>query len=427
MSTEASETADAAPRRRRLPIAFEARGFGRLSTAWVFTNLGDSALYLMVAVWVKQFTGSDVAAAFVFVALGLPAILAPFIGMIADRMSRKRLLVANNVAMALIVLSLLLVSGPDQLWLIYTAIFLYSAGGYVTAAAQSGIIRGMLRDDQLASGNGVLSTIDNGLRLVSPLIGTALYVVFGAHAVVLLTAVCFAVCAVVLIGLPVRDAAPERAESRGYLRELVAGFEHLVRVVPLRRLTIAIAVAFGATGLLNVIIFPALDAMNADAAAIGWLVPLQGVGALVGGILSATLVTKLGEGRAAALGLVMLALGSMLLPLGSLPIAACGMVVAGFGIPITVVGFSTMRQRLTPDALQGRTAAAANVSLNLPQTVVSIVGAGLLAVADYRLLIWVTVAVVLLGAALAATARTTAATSPDEGLAGDGPTGEAVA
>ncbi|NYE18479.1 MFS transporter [Microbacterium immunditiarum] len=427
MSTETSETADAAPRRNRLPIAFEAPGFGRLSTAWVFTNLGDSALYLMVAVWVKQFTGSDVAAAFVFVALGVPAILAPFIGMIADRVSRKRLLVANNVAMALIVLSLLLVDGSSQLWLIYVVIFLYSAGGYVTAAAQSGIIRGMLRDDQLASGNGVLSTIDNGLRLISPLIGTALYVAFGAHAVVLLTASCFAACAVALIGLPVGDAAPEHTESRGYVRELVAGFEHIFRIVPLRRLTFAIAVAFGATGLMNVIIFPALDAMKADAAAIGWLVPLQGVGALVGGILSATLVTRLGEGRAAALGLVMLALGSALLPLGSLPIAACGMVVAGFGIPITVVGFATMRQRLTPDALQGRTAAAANVSINVPQTAVSIVGAGLLAIADYRVLIWVTVAAVLLGAVLAATARTTASTRSDEGLAGDGATGEAVA
>ncbi len=123
----------------------------------------------------------------------------------------------------------------------------------------------------------------------------------------------------------------------------------------------------------------------------------------------------------------MLALGSALLPLGSLPIAACGMVVAGFGIPITVVGFATMRQRLTPDALQGRTAAAANVSINVPQTAVSIVGAGLLAIADYRVLIWVTVAAVLLGAVLAATARTTASPRSDEGLAGDGATGEAVA
>ena len=57
------------------------------------------------------------------------------------------------------------------------------------------IIRAMLRDDQLAKGNGILSTIDNALRLVSPLIGTALYVWVGPQAVVVLTAGCFAVAA----------------------------------------------------------------------------------------------------------------------------------------------------------------------------------------------------------------------------------------
>jgi len=39
---------------------WKARGFRALVTGWVFTNLGDSALFLMAAVWVKELTGSDV-------------------------------------------------------------------------------------------------------------------------------------------------------------------------------------------------------------------------------------------------------------------------------------------------------------------------------------------------------------------------------
>src|SRR5690606_5658029 len=70
---------------------WKAPGFRRLAGAWVFTNLADSALFLMAAVWVKELTGSDVAGAFVFVALGLPAVLAPFLGMLADRLPRKHL------------------------------------------------------------------------------------------------------------------------------------------------------------------------------------------------------------------------------------------------------------------------------------------------------------------------------------------------
>ena len=394
---------------RRGPVAWSASGFPRLAAGWVATNLGDSALFLMVAVWVKELTGSDVAAGFVFVALGLPAILAPFIGMLADRMPRRRLLVLNNVALVPLVLSLLLVSGTAQLWLVYAVVFLYSAAGYVTASAQSGIIRAMLRDDQLASGNGVLSTIDNGLRLVSPLIGTALYVWLGAPAVIVLTAACFAVAAVIVAGLPVGGAAPEREPGRGYVRELVAGFEQLFAPQSLRVITIAAAIGFGATGLLNIIVFPALDAMHVDPVAIGVLVPVQGAGAVLGGLLSATVVTRWGEGRSAALGLLLIAVGSVPFAFGSVVLGGAGMFVMGIGIPITVVAFSTLRQRLTPDALQGRTGAAANVVVNLPQTLVSIAGAGLLLVVDYRVLIWVAAGAVLIGAATALRARRTVA------------------
>jgi predicted MFS family arabinose efflux permease len=396
----------------RMPLAWSAPGFPRLSAAWVATNLGDSALYLMIAVWVKELTGSDVAAGFVFVALGLPAILAPFIGMLADRMPRRRLLVINNLALVPIVLSLLLVSGASQLWLVYAVVFVYSAAGYVTASAQSGIIRAMLRDDQLASGNGVLSTIDNGLRLVSPLIGTALFVWLGAPAVIILTAACFGAAAIVVAGLPVGAAAPDREPGRGYFRELVAGFEQLFAPRSLRIVTIAAAIGFGATGLLNIIVFPALDQMQADPAAIGVLVPIQGAGAVLGGLLSATLVTRWGEGRAAAFGLLLVAAGSVPFAFGSVVLGGVGMFVLGIGIPPTVVAFSTLRQRLTPDALQGRTGAAGNVVINLPQTVVSIIGAGLLSVVDFRALIWVAVAAVLAGAATALFARRDAVAGP---------------
>lgn len=385
--------------------AWTAPGFRRLATAWVFTNLGDSALYLMVAVWVKDLTESDVAAAFVFVSLGIPAVLAPFLGMLADRFSRKHLLILANVLMVPVVLSLWFMTDADTVWVSYVVILLYGSCGYLTAAAQSGIIRGMLHDEQLASGNGALSTIDNGLRLLSPLIGTVLYVGLGPHAVVVLTAACFAVTAVILLGLPVPDASGERAASRGYLRELVAGFEHLALVRPLRWVTLSIAIAFGATGLLNVLVFPVLDGMGAPAAALGWLVPVQGAGALVGGIVSARFVRALGEPRTAALGMGLLAIGSIPLVFGSLAVAAGGMAVMGFGIPLTVVAFATLRQRLTPHDLQGRAAAAGNVAINLPQTLVSILGAALIASVDYRVLVWVTVAVVAAGGMLALAAR----------------------
>src|SRR5690606_4149545 len=134
-----------------------------------------------------------------------------------------------------------------------------------------------------------------------------------------------------------------------------------------------------------------------DPAVLGLLMPLQGVGAVIGGALSGLVVTRLGERRAAALGMLLLAIGTVPLLGTSVWLAGGGMFVMGLGIPVVVVAFVTLRQRETPDDLQGRTSAAGNVMFNVPQTAVSIVGAGLLAVVDYRILIGITIAAVVVG------------------------------
>ena len=385
-------------------------GFRQLTAAWVFTNLGDSALFLMAAVWVKDLTGSDAAAASVFIALGLPAILAPFLGMLADRVSRKRLLIIANILIVPIVLALLLVQPLGEVWIVHVVIFFYGCIGYLTAAAQSGLIRDMVDDDRLASANGVLTTIDQGFRLVSPLIGTALYVFVGPAAVIALTAASFAVTAVLMSRVRVVESAHEAAAERGrYWRDLGAGFTHLIRTPILNRLTLAMAVAFCAIGLVNVTVFPTLEqGLNVPAATLGVLVPLQGVGALIGGVLSAKIVRGLGEGRAVGLGMVLMAIGCLPTGWTSVALVAGGMARVGFSLPSIAVGFATLRQKKTPAALQGRTSAASNVATNLPQTIATIVGASIIAAVDYRVLIYLTFAVVFAAGVFAATARRTA-------------------
>jgi len=372
-------------------------GFRQLTAAWVFTNLGDSALYLMAAVWVKDLTGSDAAAAAVFIALGLPAILAPFLGELADRFSRKRLLILANILIVPIVLALLLVEPLDAVWIVYVVIFLYGCIGYLTAAAQSGLIRDMVEDARLASANGMLTTIDQGFRLVSPLIGTALYVFAGPAAVIALTAVSFAITAVLMTRVRVAESPPEPAEEGShYWRDLGAGFGHLFRTPILNRLTLAMGIAFGAIGLINVTVFPTLEqGLNVPTATLGILVPLQGVGALIGGVLSARIVRGMGEGRAVGMGMVLMAIGCTPTAWTSIELVVVGMAVVGFSIPIIVVGFATLRQKATPARLQGRTSAASNVAINVPQTIATVVGAAIIAAVDYRVLIYLPAAVVL--------------------------------
>ncbi|MCM3660514.1 MFS transporter [Georgenia satyanarayanai] len=402
---------DTAPQRRRGPAALDRRGFRQLTVAWVFTNAADSALWLMLAVWVKDLTGSDGAAAAVFVALGLPTLLAPFIGHLADRVSRRSLLAAGNAVMVPAVLALVLVRDADDVWLVYAVTFVYGAMGYVTASAQSGLVRDLLDDDELPGGNGLLSTVDQAFRLVSPLLGTALYVAAGPLAVIALTGACFATTAALLTRVEVLETPPEPSTGARFWSELSLGLRHLLTTAPLGALTVALAVATGATGLVNVAVFPLMEqGLGVDPALLGVFVSLQGVGAVVGGLTAARVLGRLGEPLAVALGLGTMAVGMLpLLLVGvldapaavTLPLAATGLAVLGLGVPWAIVAFITLRQRLTPARLQGRVSAATNIALNLPQTLVTLAAAAVVGVLDYRVLVAVTIAGVLAAGALA--------------------------
>lgn len=397
-----SETVVPPAPRRRMPLAWQHPGFRTLTGAWVFTNLADSALFLMAAVWVKELTGSDSAAALVFATLGLPSLFAPFMGQLVDRVSRRRLMAMANGVVAGLVCLLFLVDSADRVWLVYAVVLAYATVGYLTASAQSGLLRDLLPDEHLASGNGLLSSIDQSLRLVSPLLGTALYAMFGAQAVVSMTAVCFLAAGGLLLLVRVTESLPEDAADRGsYWHELTAGFRHLAVTPPLGRLTLVVAIGFGATGLVNVAVFPVIErGLGLPASALGPLVSIQGIGAVAAGLTAAWAIGRWGEIRVIGLGLVGLALGMAPMAGTSLAAVVIGLGLVGGSVTWCVVAFVTLRQRLTPARLQGRTSAATNVAINLPQTVFTLAGAGILALVDYRLLVVGTALGVLAGALL---------------------------
>ncbi|GLI28271.1 MFS transporter [Agromyces rhizosphaerae] len=388
--------------RRRMPAAWQRRPFRRLAGAWVFSNIGDSALFLMMAVWVNDLTGSGSAAAIVFVMFGLAALSAPFLGEVADRFSRRKLLALANAAMVPLLLVLLFVQEASDVWIIYVVMLLYGCVGYLTAAAQSGLIRDLLPDEELASGNGLLSTIDQAARLLSPLIGTALYVFAGPVWVIGTTMATFAIASVLIARIDLQETPPTPAAERAhYWTELGAGVRHIAASPMLALFTIVITVAFASTGLSNATIFPALGGLGLDSAWLGIIVTAQGVGSLIGGITAARVVGRLGESRTIALGVAIVGLG--LLPTAGwwawLAVAAIPFV--GLGVVWVIVAYATHRQRTTPARLQGRVGAAANLAINVPQTLATLLGAALLGIVDYRLLIVANVLVVL-GAAVAA-------------------------
>ncbi|WP_051425919.1 MFS transporter [Jiangella gansuensis] len=396
--------------------------FRRLTVAWTFSNAGDSALFLTAAMWAKDLTGSNAAAGMVFLALGLPVFLAPLAGQLADRMSRRRLVVIVNLVAALGVLSLLAVESADEMWLLYVVIFGYGCVGYVTSAAQSGLLRDLLDDGELAGANGLLSSIDQGLRLLTPLAGAGLYAWFGGGAVAVLTSAMLLLAALMLLTVRVRETPPAgRSERDGFVRELTAGVRHIRTVPALGQLVVVVSIAFALTGLANSTMFAVVDeGLGLGSEFFGVFASIQGGGSIIAGLTVAVLIRRLGERATTGIGLGCLAAGMAGGLTTSVAVVSAGSAVAGLGVVWMVVGLVTLRQRLTPARLQGRVSAATNLALNGPQVAGTAAGAALIAAVDYRVLVAVMVGTILLCAVLALLRRTAELPEPsDQAAAAD--------
>jgi MFS family permease len=366
---------------------FRIPGFRRLVTGWSFSNFGDSVLFLTLAIWAKDLTGSDAAAGLVFLFLGIPVFLAPLAGQLADRFSRRRIIVVTNLVAGVMVLALWFVEGPDQLWLIYAVTFMYGLLTYTTSAAGSGLIKDLLDDAQLAAGNGILNTIDQGLRLLSPLVGAGAYILFGGFAISVVTAVMLVTAAIVFATLQIDETPPEVAEGEQFWQELSAGVRHIAAEPVLARMTLALGVAFAMTGLANTTIFAVIEqGLERGAEFFGVLAAIQGGGSIIGGVTAAALIHRLGERSVVAIALVALGSALAVAIVPNIAVVIACVIVVGISIPWFVVGFATLRQRLTPARLQGRVSAATNVALNGPQTVGTAMGAALIGLIDYRTL-----------------------------------------
>ncbi|MBK5221334.1 MAG: MFS transporter [Acidimicrobiia bacterium] len=365
--------------------------FRRLVAAWSVGNLADSALFLTLAVWMKDLTGSSSAAGLVFLALGAPVILAPPIGLLADRVRRRPLLIAANLTGAAVAATLLGVGSSSDLWVIYGVAFAYGSLGILNNAAQSGLLRDILPDEQLDAANGILTTIDQGLRIATPAGGVAVYAVLGAHALALVVGGLLMLTAILLTATRVVESAPDRrAEGSTFWSENLAGLRHLRSVPVLWRMIAVGAIAFGVIGSFDTLIFEIVEhGLDRSPSFVAILLSLQGAGSILGGLSAARVLRRRG-----ALGTVGLALAVMgtavmvmavaVLTVPLLPVVAGAMFGAGVSVPWMIVAMTSTRVRLTPPQLQGRAAAAMNMGLTVPQLASSAAGAAIVTIVDYR-------------------------------------------
>lgn len=393
--------------------------FRRLTAGWALTNFADSALTLIMAIWVADLTGDAAAGGLTFAMLGLPALASPFLGVLADRVSRRAMLAVAYLLGAACLVPLFWVHDAASAWVIYPVTAVYALVAYVTAAGQSGLLKDLLPDEALGHANARLATIDQVFRVAMPFAGAGAYALAGPYVLVAATIAAFLGAAAVFASLRFTESVVP-PEERVSVREIAGGFRQLYGVVPLRPLTTVMLVAFGVVGLVNGVVFAVLEDVGIPNAWLPPLLVLQGVGGFVAGVLVPRLMGRWGRARVVAVGILLAAAGLAPLLLALVPLVVVSQLLLGFGTTSAAVAYVTERQVATPAGLQGRTAAASQLLLNFPQVLFIVAGAALLVVWDWRVIVAVNVAA-LLGAGLAGLRIRSAAPVPVAAPAPPGP------
>ncbi|MEO8024419.1 MFS transporter [Polaromonas sp.] len=284
------------------------------------------------------------------------------LGLLADRTSRKRLMVASEVLRTLALLGLLaaLAGGQLSIGLLAVLGFVGAVGTVGFSVAAPALVPVLVPREALARANGRLELARSAAFAAGPALGGALVTWAGASTAFVLAAVLSASAVALLLQLtePQRTPAPQRHP----LRELQDG-ARLVWSHPLLRPILLTAVAWNISWfVLQAAYVPyAVRLLGLNAAAVGLTLAAYGAGMVAGALLAPRVVAKLPFGRAIQLGPIVSVLAALImvatLALPSGAVAAFAFFLFGAGPIIWTITSTTLRQTVTPGAMLGRVSA----------------------------------------------------------------------
>ncbi|MET9217599.1 MFS transporter [Streptomyces sp. NPDC003300] len=349
------------------------------------SGFGDSAMLLVAGIWVKTLTGSSSLAAAVTFCVWAPALAGPVLGTLADRVRRRSLLIWTNAALAVLLLVLLAVRSGREAWLLFVVLAVVGAASVLSDAAEAGLVTAAVPVDLRGDFNGLRMTVNEAMKLLAPLVGAGLFLRYGGGAVAVLDAVTFVLAAAAFAMLRTRELPPV-PPAEGWREQTAEGIRCLRDHPLLRPLVTVGAVAMVLSGLSSSAIYEMTEAgLHRPPAFVAVLYVVQGAGSIVAGVVAGAVMRRLPERVFAAVGLLLFTTGAALRAVPSLPVVLVATLAIGVGLPwVIVAAFTAVQQRTAPE-LVGRVAATASTVIFGPTALAAALGAGLVALVDFRL------------------------------------------
>lgn len=270
-------------------------GNPRFLVVWVVGGLTGIVRWLQLLVlglYTFQVTESPLLVSLVPMLWMLPlALCGPFVGVAADRVSRKALLVGSLVLALAVSVVMAVASSAAALGFAWIAAAAVVSGIFwATDMPVRRRLLGDLSDGDLAAAMSLDSATSNATRMAGPVLGGVVLQTFSLSGVFLLSAAVFAVCLVAIVLTPVPGAG-RPAQSTHFIRELISGVRFVAGDARLRWV-FGITIVFNVFGFPFTSMIPVIGSgqLGLDPAMVGLLGSTEGFGAFIGAIVIAMAV-----------------------------------------------------------------------------------------------------------------------------------------
>ncbi len=356
-------------------------GFRQLWLGQVVSQLGDWFNTIALYTIILNLTGSGRDIGLLLVARFLPSfIFGSLSGVVADRFSRRSIMIVSDLLRALVVLGFLFVRRADQLWILYSLTVLQLGLSTFFEPAKTAAIPSIVSDRELVAANAISSVTWSVMLTLGAFVGGVVTGWFGSDVAFILDALTYLLSAALIASVRFPKRAP-RAKNKLTISRVLGITETIegVRYVKHRPSVLALLLVKPAWGLgggiltlLAVFGEKVFPVGKSAATGIGVLFAARGIGTAVGPIVARRIA---GEGKKRmqnSIGIAFLIGGVFYMAFGtatSFVVALIFLGVAHTGGSILWVFSTVLLQRAVEDNFRGRVFAAELALLTLTMAV----------------------------------------------------------
>lgn len=368
---------------------FRKRDFALLWTAQLVSTAGSSLTDLAAAIYVFDKTGSSLLVGVTLMATAVPSLIVGLIaGVFVDRYDRRSVMIASNLAQAVVVAMIPFLLGVDVA-LLFAAILVNAGVKQFFDPAYESLIPEIATDEELTAANAYLSIASFGSTAIG-FAGAGLLASIDIRLAFWIDALTFLFSAgcIFLLAVRVKLEFEEETSVGVVIANLKAGVRTIAGTPMIRSLFLLGAPVFFAFGLWNVLLLPmAIRELGATEFEYGLQEGLTSIGFVVGSLFMVRYADRLQIGLWVFVGSIGMAIAGVFYGLSpTIWIAIVWVIVSGFFDSPPSVARKTLLQRSTPRELRGRVFSAMFVMRDII-FLAGMAGAGLADLINVRVLL----------------------------------------